>query len=181
MDQTYRRGWSTLRENTFAYVKVDGEIAALQLVGRVYYHDSVGRGDWLPPYLVDVADDGSLAESEPLALRPLAGCPSSILFPYGGAGPEADPACHPRDARAVQSNRHTHYGKTRGGGTVDFEWHARPASGIRNRLRAGGLGRTRRTPRVTGLARDRGHPRGLRVRACGVLGPVRATLPRQDP
>ncbi len=55
---------------------------------------------------------------------PEPGCTSSYIFNYYGAsGPEVDPACHP-GATAVQSYRHSHYGKDRIGVTVEEEWFA---------------------------------------------------------
>ena len=159
IDQTYRPAWSTLRENAFAYLKGARETAAWRVEAGAYYHRNNGRGDWPPPYLVDVVDDGGRAETEhvggrtlrggaPLgfvyfvdpmgiALHPAPGCESSLTFPYGGAGPEADPACHDGNALAVQSYRHTHYRKRRGGVVVDVEWRARLPNGMRSLLHAG--------------------------------------------
>ena len=117
-----------------------------------------GRGDWLPPYIVDVSDDGGGPESELLgraavqgggqlglirfvnpegvAVGPAAGCTSSYRFNYyGSGGPAVDPACHP-DATAVQSYRHSHYGKDRVGVTLDEEWFT-PVGAAGSRLRAG--------------------------------------------
>ena len=71
-----------------------------------------------------------------LALAPRPGCVSSVTFPYGGAGPEHDPACHPAGAVPVQSYRHSHYGKRRLGLTADQEWFRAVGDGG-NRLRAG--------------------------------------------
>ncbi|MCY4635424.1 MAG: TonB-dependent receptor, partial [Acidobacteria bacterium] len=49
---------------------------------------------------------------------------SSYIFNYyGSGGPAVDPACHP-GATAVQSYRHSHYGKDRAGVTLDEEWFA---------------------------------------------------------
>ncbi|MBO9489268.1 TonB-dependent receptor [Endozoicomonas sp. G2_1] len=59
VDQTYRRGWSTLRENIFAYLKAEYVGGTYEVSGNVYYHDNSGRGDWVPPYVVDVTDDGA--------------------------------------------------------------------------------------------------------------------------
>lgn len=159
VDQAYRPGWSTLRENAFAYLSAERELAGLRIEAGGYFHESAGRGDWLPPYLVDIVADGGGVESEhagapaarggmPLglihfvdpsgvALRPRPGCVSSLTFPYGGAGAEADPACHAAGARAVQSYRHTHYDKTRGGAVVDVEWRATLPGGMTSRLEAG--------------------------------------------
>ena len=58
----------------------------------------------------------------PDAAVPMPGCTSSYIFNYyGSGGPAVDPACHP-DATAVQSYRHSHYGKDRFGVTLDEEW-----------------------------------------------------------
>ena len=159
VNQLYRAGWNIPRRNTFGYLKAD--IAATDVLTvsvGTYFHRQRGRGDWLPPYLVDVTDDGGGPESElhagatvrggdPLGrlhfvtpdgvrLAPAAGCVSSIIFPYGGAGPEHDPACHPANALPLQSYRHSHYGKDRWGLTLDEEWFQAVGSGG-NRLRAG--------------------------------------------
>lgn len=162
IDQLYRRGWSTLRENSLIYLKAEREVfEGLNIELGAYRHDNHGRGDWVPPYLVnvDLTDTvGGLPESEYLggdtvvggpflgqiffvdptgvALSPEAGCESSITFPYGGAGPEYDPACYPRNAIAVQSYRHTHYQKERTGLYGDFEWTATFGE-IENTVRGG--------------------------------------------
>ncbi|MEQ8485474.1 MAG: TonB-dependent receptor [Pseudomonadales bacterium] len=159
IDQLYRRGWSTLRENTLGYLKAEARPTdGLLLSVGGYFHRNEGRGDWVPPYLVNVTDDAGGPESEALgapqvnggaplgliffvdgngvALAPTPGCVSSITFPYGGAGPEYDPACYPAGAIAVQSYRHTHYEKDRAGLTADFEWSA-DFQGVENVLRGG--------------------------------------------
>ncbi len=145
LNQFYRPGWQTRRNNTFAYLKADwsfSEVTSLSL--GTYFHRNRGRGDWLPPYIVDVTDDRGGPESELAGLAPVLGgsqlglirfvdrngvavgpqpgCTSSYIFNYYGAGgPEVDPACHP-GATAVQSYRHSHYGKDRFGVTLDEEW-----------------------------------------------------------
>jgi outer membrane receptor for Fe3+-dicitrate len=58
IDQVYRRGWSTLRENVFAYIAASHNLDNLELKGNLYYHKNEGRGDWVPPYIVDVRNDG---------------------------------------------------------------------------------------------------------------------------
>ena len=144
LNQFYRPGWQTRRNNTLAYLKADWSLDALSMSGGLYFHRNRGRGDWLPPYIVDVTDDGGGPESELLgrppvqggtqlglirfvnrdgvAVGPVAGCTSSYIYNYyGSGGPEVDPACHP-DATAVQSYRHSHYGKDRVGVTLDEEW-----------------------------------------------------------
>ena len=160
VDQLYRKGWSTLRENLFVYLKGEKELFdGFTLQAGLYRHDNDGRGDWVPPYLVNVTDDGAgEAESEYLpgnrvfggpflgqiffvdangvALEAADGCESSITFPYGGAGPEYDPACYPAGAIPVQSYRHTHYQKERTGFTADFDWVTELA-GFDNELRGG--------------------------------------------
>ena len=159
LNQFYRRGWSTYRKNTFGYLKADWAFNdASTLSAGAYYHRNRGRGDWLPPYVVDVTDDGGGPESELMGgapvrggdilgqirfvdrnlvpVGPQPGCTSSFIFNYyGSGGPEVDPACHP-GASAVQSFRHSHYGKDRLGFTLDEEWTgAVGAAG--NTLRAG--------------------------------------------
>ncbi len=157
IDQLYRKGWSTLRENSLIYVKADkGFDMGLNLSGAVYRHDNDGRGDWVPPYLVNVTVDagpeselgGNTVFGGPFlgqiffvdaagnALSPATGCESSITYPYGGAGPEYDPACHAAGAIPVQSYRHTHYQKERTGITADFDL-ATEFGAINNLLRGG--------------------------------------------
>ena len=159
LDQAYRPAWSTLRDNAFAYLKGMRQTNAWRIEAGTYYHSNTGRGDWPPPYLVDVVDDADRAETEHvggrtvrggvprgfiyfvdprgIALVPAPGCLSSLTFPYGGAGPEADPACHDASARAVQSYRHTHYDKTRGGAVVDVRWRIDLPNGMQSLLHAG--------------------------------------------
>jgi iron complex outermembrane receptor protein len=159
VDQVYRQGWSTLRENLLGYVTADFQFSeGLNLKAGVYYHDNEGRGDWIPPYLVNVVNDQGGPESEatgnarvdggPLlgliyfvdgngqALSPAPGCVSSITFPYGGAGAEYDPACYPAGAIAVQSYRHTNYWKERTGFVLDGDW-ALDLGAMGNTLRGG--------------------------------------------
>lgn len=58
VDQLYRRGWSTLRENSLIYLKGEKEVAeGLNIEAGVYRHDNDGRGDWVPPYLVGAGDN----------------------------------------------------------------------------------------------------------------------------
>ena len=145
LNQFYRPGWQTRRTNTLAYLKADWSFSELSsLSAGAYYHRNRGRGDWLPPYIVDVVDDGDGPESElagrqpvrgggqlgvvrfvdsnGVAVAPTPGCMSSYIFNYyGSGGPAVDPACHP-GATAVQSYRHSHYGKDRLGVTLDWDW-----------------------------------------------------------
>lgn len=158
IDQLYRRGWSTLRENLLAYVKADFSFGAVNLNTNVYYHDNEGRGDWIPPYVADVRQDGNGPHSELMhdqtyfggsflglltfvnaegeAVAPIEGCESSLVFPYGGAGANFDPACHPAGSLPVSSYRHTHYEKQRIGFNADFDWVA-DLGAATNTLRGG--------------------------------------------
>ena len=160
LNQFYRRGWETRRRNTLAYLSADWSVGELiSLSAGAYHHRNRGRGDWLPPYIVDVVDDGDGPESElaglsPVrggsqlgvirfvdangaAVGPLPGCTSSYIFNYyGSGGPEVDPACHP-GATAVQSFRHSHYGKDRTGASIDGDWSVLFGAGGGSALRAG--------------------------------------------
>ena len=160
LNQFYRPGWQTRRTNTLAYLKADWSLGELtSLSAGAYYHRLRGRGDWLPPYIVDVVDDGDGPESElagrapvrggtqlgvirfvdnnGVAVGPVPGCTSSYIFNYyGSGGPEVDPACHP-GASAVQSYRHSHYGKDRLGANIDWEWSVLLGGGGGSALRAG--------------------------------------------
>jgi outer membrane receptor protein involved in Fe transport len=161
IDQVYRPGWSTLRENMLAYLKLDFDTGPLNWKLNTYWHDNEGRGDWLPPYLVDVVDDQGGPESEltlganggkdggdaigrifyvdgnGVALQPREGCQSSITFPYGGSGPEGDPACYEPGAIPVGSYRTTNYWKERYGFNADVDWVMEFSDSMVNTLRAG--------------------------------------------
>ena len=160
LNQFYRPGWQTRRKNTFTYLKADWSVSELSSLSvGAYHHHISGRGDWLPPFIVDVVDDGAGPESElagrapvqgggqlgvirfvdgnGIAVGPVPGCTSSYIFNYYGAGgPEVDPACHP-GATAVQSYRHSHYGKNRLGVNIDGEWSALFGAGRGSVLRGG--------------------------------------------
>ncbi|MEO1969346.1 MAG: TonB-dependent receptor [Sphingomonadaceae bacterium] len=160
VDQVYRPAWGTLRTNYFGYLKLDAELAdGLNVHVGGYYHHNNGRGDWVPPYLVNVTADGvgnpeseyldtgtvnggaplgliTFVDQSGVALAPAAGCQSSITFPYGGAGAEYDPACFPAGAIPVQSYRTTNYKKRRVGFTGDFDWKTAIGS-AENTLRGG--------------------------------------------
>jgi iron complex outermembrane receptor protein len=158
-DQSYRRGWSTLRENFFTYVKAEFEVGDVLFNTNVYYHKNEGRGDWIPQYVADVTDDGAGNSHSELVsgntvlggevlgqilfvnrngeqVSPIADCASSITFPYGGAGAEYDPGCHEQGAIPVGSYRNTNYKKSRIGINGDFIWDARIAD-MDNTLRGG--------------------------------------------
>ena len=158
IDQSYRRGWSTLCENLFAYLEANMSFGAVEVKANAYLHKNEGRGDWLPPYIVDVNDDGTNGHSELVhgntyeggsalgqiffvdangnSLAPIAGCESSLTFPYGGAGAVYDPACYAANAIPVSSYRHTNYKKDRVGINIDAVWIAQIGD-MQNTLRAG--------------------------------------------
>jgi len=161
VDQSYRQVWGTLRENFFSYLKAETSIGdSIDLKGAVYYHRLTGRGDWAPPYVVDVFPDGAgnpeselvpgrtveggaplgsiyFVDADGVALSPIDGCVGTLTFPYGGTtDPNYDPACHEAGAIPVQSYRHTHYWKRRIGGTGEVTWTAQVAGG-ENQLRGG--------------------------------------------
>ncbi len=159
VDQVYRPAWTTLRENLFSYLRAESEIGNVRWRGTGYYHHNDGRGDFVPPYITDVNNDGAGGNSElssnpttvrspdslgrirfvdtnGVALAPIPGCASSITFPYGGDGARSDPACHAAGAIPVGSYRSTNYGKERFGFMGDFEW-ATNIGAVKNLLRAG--------------------------------------------
>jgi iron complex outermembrane receptor protein len=159
VDQVYRQAWSTLRENLFGYVQADYKSDNFEVKGNLYYHKNEGRGDWIPPYVVNVRNDGNNAPHSELQsgntinggdflsqiffvdaagaqMEPIAGCVSSITFPYGGAGAQYDPACYASGAVPVGSYRHSHYEKERVGFNGDFIWYTQ-ISEMDNTLRGG--------------------------------------------
>lgn len=159
IDQLYRRGWSTLRKNTLAYLTAEFDVSGIDFSTSIYYHDNEGRGDWIPPYIVDVRNDGAgnghselqsgntafggsplgritFVDAAGNALQPIAGCQSSLTFPYGGAGPEYDAACFAAGAIPVSSYRHTVYAKKRTGFVADFAWETEQDS-FNNTFRGG--------------------------------------------
>ena len=160
LNQFYRPGWPTNRQNAFGYLKADwafSDVTSLSAGG--YHHRMRGYGGWLPPFIADVTDDGGGPESElagggptvlggeilgevrfvdgnRAAVRPRPGCASSYIFSvYGAGGPEVDPACHP-GGNAVMSHRHANYARERAGLTLDHEWF-RTFGALGSRLRTG--------------------------------------------
>ena len=160
IDQVYRKAWATLRQNGFGYLKAEAEpIEGLSINASIYGHKMGGRGDWAPPYIVNVTDDGAgnpeseltsgpveggaplgqlfFVDANGVALSPIPGCVSTLTFPYGGtSNPSYDPSCYAPGAVAVQSYRHTHYRKERYGVTADVNWEA-DLGAIENQLRGG--------------------------------------------
>ncbi|MDX3773889.1 TonB-dependent receptor [Chromatiaceae bacterium AAb-1] len=108
IDQNFAEVWSTLRENSFFYIKIDTDLTRdLNLTVTPYFHLQSGRGDWMPPYHVRMEDDGSL-----------------ITYQYVDAQrqPILDPAADLTNATRVSSYRHTHYEKERYGLTSELKW-----------------------------------------------------------
>lgn len=140
LDQNYRSGSRALRKNLFGYLKAKVDLNSVKLNLSAYGHRMRGRGDWLPPYLVDVKNDGAGApHSEFLGGSPVRGGSAlgRIYFvtPTGAAAPmtagcsgsagipaEYDPACYAGNASPVQSYRHTHYKNRRLGVIADVDW-----------------------------------------------------------
>jgi outer membrane receptor for Fe3+-dicitrate len=149
IDQAYRPAWGTLRENWFGYVDIEYDNDEFALSVSPYYHQNSGRGDWVPPYLIDVAGgdvqaDGTVnggsavgttyfTDNAGNTLAPIDGCTSTLTFPYGGGAPANNPACYEAGAVPVGSYRHSHYGKTRYGVTADGSYNITE----NNTLRAG--------------------------------------------
>jgi len=157
IDQQYRQGWGTLRDNYLGYLKFAYDASDWSVQATPYYHQMQGRGDWLPPYVVDVASDsgsnseldGSSTVRGGSALGQLffvnpdgtaatvdSSCTSSITWPYGGASNVYDPACYDSSAIPVGSYRHTHYEKKRVGLTADANWE-HSFGEVTNTLRGG--------------------------------------------
>ncbi|WP_322406072.1 TonB-dependent receptor [Idiomarina sp. PL1-037] len=158
-DQVWRQGWVTERENLFGYLKADFMLGQVDVSTNVYYHENEGTGKWLPPYVVDVTEDGTGNPHSELdasttayagsqngkihfvnrngeSLSPKPGCESSLSFPYSNDDPALDPGCYEQGAMAVSSQRHSHYEKQRYGVNADFVWDTTIA-GMANTLRGG--------------------------------------------
>ena len=136
-DQMFAEGWSTLRENTLGYVKFDYELSdSISFQITPYYHTNSGRGDWIPPYLINAVDSngqptnqgGSIdskygfTSQDGTPLQPRSSCTQSLTWPWN-SGPELNPACYDSDAMPVMSYRHTHYKKDRLGLTANAQWN----------------------------------------------------------
>lgn len=118
IDQNFAEAWSTLRENTLAYVKGDFTLADnLQLDVSPYLHLQEGRGDWLPPYQVYATDAKGQQISQGNGAK-------RETFNYVDAQgrPILDPKADTSKAKRVSSYRHTHYDKNRYGVTANLNW-----------------------------------------------------------
>ena len=95
LNQFYRPGWQTRRTNTFAYLKADWAFSDVtSLRAGFYVHRTRGRGDWLPPFIVDVTDDGAGRRRVGPAQRPfsrrLASVSGRPARPTSGPQPTPD-------------------------------------------------------------------------------------------
>ncbi len=118
IDQNFAEAWSTLRENTLAYVKGDFTLSEnLQLDVSPYLHLQEGRGDWLPPYQVYATDAKGQQISQGNGAK-------RQTFNYVDAQgrPILDPKADISNAKRVSSYRHTHYDKNRYGLTANLNW-----------------------------------------------------------
>lgn len=118
IDQNFAEAWSTLRENTLAYVKGDFTLSDnLQLDVSPYLHLQEGRGDWLPPYQVYATDANGQQISQGNGAK-------RQTFNYVDAQgrPILDPKADTSKAKRVSSYRHTHYDKNRYGLTANLNW-----------------------------------------------------------
>ncbi|MEN5425843.1 TonB-dependent receptor [Stenotrophomonas pennii] len=141
LDQNFRSGSRALRENTFGYLRAafDGGNGFKASVAG-YAHKMEGRGDWLPPYLVQAREDGGgnpeseyrggdtvyggsalgqfyFVNPDGSAAQMIQGC-----TPRAGFTADYDPNCYAAGVQGVQSYRHSHYDNDRAGFTADVEW-----------------------------------------------------------
>lgn len=149
VDQNYRSGSRALRTNQFGYLRGKWEDEnGLKATLTGYAHHMEGRGDWIPPYLVDVTDDGEgNAESEYVGGSTVYGGSDIGKIYYvdangaaatmiDGCTDETSADCYPSGSTAVQSYRHTHYRNNRYGLMADGEW-THDFGPISSTLRAG--------------------------------------------
>lgn len=146
IDQNYRRGWSTLRENLFTYVKFDFTVGSVEVNANVYYHDNEGRGDWLPPYIVDVTAEAAGNSELVSGNTVLGGSPLGRIFFVDADGnalatsncdDSYNPGCYSAAAVPVSSYRNSNYGKERLGFNADFSWETQINDNLSNTLRGG--------------------------------------------
>ncbi len=121
-DQNFAEAWSTLRENTFLYVKGEFFLADnMTLDVTPYLHVQSGRGDWLPPYQVYASENGQRVSR--------GGSTTNYWWVDGNGNPVLDGDGkgieNPADTTGltrVSSYRHSHYDKTRYGFTSNLKW-----------------------------------------------------------
>ncbi|MFT5755570.1 MAG: iron complex outermembrane receptor protein [Alteromonadaceae bacterium] len=130
VDQMFAEGWSTLRENTLAYVKFDYQYSAdFSFEISPYWHKNKGRGDWIPPYQHAVTSvyggtsvgQYAFVDQNGSPLTPNEGCTDTLAWPSKSTS-AATPSCYEASAVPVMSYRHTHYQKNRMGLTANFDW-----------------------------------------------------------
>ncbi len=154
IDQSFRSGSRALRKNLFSYLRAKADLGEIKLNAAGYYHRMRGRGDWLPPYLVDITNDGAgNPNSEYTGAGTVYGGTTSnriyFVTPTGATAPMIEgctgsagisaaysPACYASNATPVMSYRHTHYKNNRTGMVADVNWD-RDFGGVQNLLRAG--------------------------------------------
>jgi outer membrane receptor protein involved in Fe transport len=154
IDQGYRAGSRALRRNLFGYLKARAELGEVKLSLSGYGHRMRGRGDWIPPYLVNVRADGAGRPESEFTGGPtvVGGNPLGMIYfvtPTGAAATmtpgctgsagipgEYSPSCYASNATPVQSYRHTHYKNGRVGGLADADW-THDFGGLTNVLRGG--------------------------------------------
>lgn len=155
INEYYRDAWRALRENTFSYVKVEKDFGEFDLQAAIYKHRMTGRGDWVPPYLVNVTEDGVGApQSEFIGgttqfggsqisrfyfVNPdgSAAIPDPNCVPAFGMNRNNDASCYARNVLPVMSYRHTHYTNDRQGLTADLAYKF--ATGHINHTLRGGI------------------------------------------
>ena len=155
LDQAYRSTSRALRRNLFSYLRAETELGEVKLSVNGYYHHMRGRGDFAPPYLVNVRNDGiGNPESEFTGVQPtrfggsalgkiyfvsptgvaatfIPGCLGTAAIPA-----ESSPSCYAAGSLPVMSYRHTHYRNDRGGMTADAAW-THDFGSVQNVLRGG--------------------------------------------
>lgn len=154
IDQSFRSGSRALRKNLFGYLRAAIDLDEVKIVATGYGHKMSGRGDWLPPYLVDVTNDGAGAPNSeydrsgtvygatPLGriyyVTPTGATAALIEGCTGSAGIPAayDPSCYAPGSTPVMSYRHTHYKNRRLGAVLDVNWE-RDFGAFENLLRGG--------------------------------------------
>ncbi len=116
-DQNFAEVWSTHRKNTFGYVKVDWQLNDnASLVVTPYYHKLKGRGDWMPPYLVQALDKQGNPTNQGGNLKQF-----DYVDSNGVACLRTD-VCDTAKHTRVSSFRHTHYNKDRYGATAKLNY-----------------------------------------------------------
>jgi len=118
IDQNFAEAWSTLRENTLAYLKGEFTLTDdLQLDVTPYLHLQEGRGDWLPPYQVYATDGQGNRITLGNGVKR-----ETYTYVDAQGRPILDPKADTSKATRVSSYRHTHYDKDRFGLTSNLQW-----------------------------------------------------------